>query len=64
MGVTDPARRLQPRPQTEVQREAALDERAARARALAPAYDYIRALVAQWEAEDRERASRGEDQTG
>ena len=25
------------------------------ARALAPAYDYIRALVAHWDAEDRER---------
>jgi len=32
------------------------------ARALAPAYDYIRALVAQWDAEDRERESRREDQ--
>lgn len=37
-------------------------ERAARARALAPAYDYIRALVARWAAEDAERESGGEDQ--
>jgi hypothetical protein len=56
--VAQPDRR---QAQQDAEREAS--ERAARARALAPAYDYIRALVARWEAEDRERESGRENES-
>lgn len=57
--MAEPERRQEP-PQTNAEQEAALE-----ARALAPAYDYIRAVVTRWRAEKaaRERESGHEDQS-
>lgn len=50
-------------PQSEPARRPLAARPPSEARALAPAYDYIRALITRWEAEDRERQSRREDES-